>query len=569
MNFSFKIFGAPHIFDLYQGNENDINYFQTFDNGNKENEKLTIHRMASGQVSYSYLRYNFISGGGRSGSFFGMAIVFNAEYCADVENLYKLFDSVYKTILQNKSLIEDIKGNPSAQAKYLVETFKEAENEVKRVENVVIKNLHNAFSEDVYPLDSSFKQGKSNLTIKLNSGKGNSAFLAALREHAWVSISPEYKDDEINLSLETIAMLDNKITKEQKNIANISINALKGKDVQKEIEVAYKWIKNEKTLIQSYLKLQPELSSIYGRIDDIHTQLNDLKIALEGKIGLPKQISNANPKKKQIISINKTESNRDGNSKRVIVNKKRIKLILGIAGVFGLILLLYFLYPKENVNPYEGDYAKPTTRHEEVNNSELLNNSNDIIDSLLSLAMKEYEKEYDKEIDKYFKIKTILEQTKKYDYNPDVIIEDYRQKTIKYYQNLIQKAVAIENKKKYAEYIIQIDPNNALALEIFNKQDLLPVESKIAADSDTNTIAKTSRTDCLISHKYDTSDLKGQWTTSELLKKAAKSLNAGSYQVVIDACNAILEFQKQKPDCATKEQLNKANSLLRQANSLK
>ena len=64
MNFVFKIFGAPHTFDLYQGSRDEIGYFQIFDNGSKENMKLTIHRMENGKVSYSYLRYNFISGGG-------------------------------------------------------------------------------------------------------------------------------------------------------------------------------------------------------------------------------------------------------------------------------------------------------------------------------------------------------------------------------------------------------------------------------------------------------------------------------------------------------------------------
>ena len=70
-NVVFKIFGAPNTFDLYQGSEGEISYFQNFDNGGKENVKLTVHRMASGKVSYSYLRYNFLSSGGRSNSFFG------------------------------------------------------------------------------------------------------------------------------------------------------------------------------------------------------------------------------------------------------------------------------------------------------------------------------------------------------------------------------------------------------------------------------------------------------------------------------------------------------------------
>ena len=193
MNFVFKIFGAPYGFDLYQVTESEQNYFQTLDDGSKEKSKLTIRRMANGRVLYSYLRYKFITSGGRGNSFFGMSIMFNKEYCADVENLYKLFEAVYQTILQNKILFEEIEGSADAQAKYLVSKFSEAESEVKRIENVVSKNLVKAFADDIRPLDASFKQDVNlDKVMLLNNEAGNATFLSALKDFPLISISSAF-----------------------------------------------------------------------------------------------------------------------------------------------------------------------------------------------------------------------------------------------------------------------------------------------------------------------------------------------------------------------------------------
>jgi len=312
MNFIFKIFGAPYGFELYQGTESELNYFRTFDNGNRENVKLTIHHMASGQVSYSYLRYNFKTSGGRDNSFFGMSVVFTGEYCADTESLYNLFDTVYKTILQNKILFEEVKGNPNTQAKYFIRNFAEAETEVKRIENIICKNIENEFADDIrpLPLDNSFKQGNSNLIVKLNDKKGNATFLKALHECSWVSISPEYKDEVLELSPETIADLDETIEEVQKNIADISIDALKGANVSKDIEIAWKQIKNGTDTIQPYLKIQPELQERNNKIITIQKQLSDLSNLI------PKNSGNSITPKPEEEVVTTGEKNDDNSKKK-------------------------------------------------------------------------------------------------------------------------------------------------------------------------------------------------------------------------------------------------------------
>jgi hypothetical protein len=213
MEFRFYIYGSPEIFDLYAGNTGDITYFQTYYDGSKENTKLTIHRRVNGQVTYSYLRYNMISGSGRSGAFFGMSIVFTDIFIYDIKKIYRLFETVYNDrILKNRILLEEIQGNPEIQAKYLIRKFEEQDLEVRNIENIITKNIKNYFSidienkssGDIRSLDSSFKQGKPNLIRKLNINKDNDYIINTLRDYSWISISSEYPETVDEISQEMI-----------------------------------------------------------------------------------------------------------------------------------------------------------------------------------------------------------------------------------------------------------------------------------------------------------------------------------------------------------------------------
>lgn len=291
-NFVFKIFGAPYTFNLYQGNEGEIGYFQNFDNGGKENVKLTIHRMASGKVSYSYLRYNFISSGGRPNSFFGMSVLFDKEYCKDIKKIFELFNVVYNSvILKNGILLTEIKNDPTVQAKYLVSTFTEADGEVKNIEKNIINNLKNHFAKDILPIDSSF--GESNSMVKLNDEMDNAQFVKALRKCSWVHISPEYsKNAEPIPNPEFSKNIEDTIVEAQEQIPIISVDALKGMHIQKEannylgktnesLEKILTWLRTEYKLQKgadpnSYLQKQPELKKSYDQLLAIQKLLKDL-----------------------------------------------------------------------------------------------------------------------------------------------------------------------------------------------------------------------------------------------------------------------------------------------------
>ncbi|MDR2684520.1 MAG: hypothetical protein LBB53_03960 [Prevotellaceae bacterium] len=286
MNFIFKIFGAPHIFDLYQGSENEINYFQSFDAGS-ENVKLTVHRMTGGQVSYSYLRYNILSSSGRTGAFFGMSVVFrNGEYCADMESLYNLFDTVYKTILQNRILLEEVKGSSEVQAKFLVQKFSDAESEVKRVEGIVCNNLQTNYANDILLIDNAFKNATSGLK-RLNINAGNTIFISALRQSMWVSISPEYKEDEVDtLSPDDIFELKKSVKETRVELTEISNALLKGEPIPPYLNInkLSETLNNSNKTIHKYLKVQlKELEKIRVETDSVIEQYHSVATGIRNR----------------------------------------------------------------------------------------------------------------------------------------------------------------------------------------------------------------------------------------------------------------------------------------------
>lgn len=187
-DFFVKIYGAPFTFDLYKGTEQESNYFQTFDNGGNEPVKMTIHRLANGWVSYNYLRYGFVTSSGRTGSFFGMSVVFNKIYCSDFKNMYELFEGVYAAVAK-ESILFDIpeQGKP----KYKIHTFAEAEKVMQWIEKVIGDNLRGGLANDLRPAQFPASNAEG-MEARLNPKEGNPAIAEALKKYSVVSVSNLY-----------------------------------------------------------------------------------------------------------------------------------------------------------------------------------------------------------------------------------------------------------------------------------------------------------------------------------------------------------------------------------------
>jgi hypothetical protein len=548
-NFVFKIFGAPHTFDLYQGSGSEIGYFQTFDNGSKENTKLVIHRMSSVKVSYSYLRYNFLSGGGRENSWFGMSVVFEGEYCRDITKIYELFDWVYNNIIIKKgNLISLVKNNPKVQAKYLVRTFAEAADEVMNIENNIINNLKDNFSTDIVPLDNSFSQESTGL-INMSSQKDNSVFVNALRKYSWLSISPDYKEvEEVFLSPEEIAEVDYVIANEPAKISKISIDILKGKLVQTDIDNSDKRIKAGIKIILPFLKKQPELQFKDQKLYAIQKQLDDLITAASEVVGSAEStVSQSIMEAVDTTSKNTTPPKGSVRRFKDLYNKKKPSLY-GIVGVIVFVVLILVIIIPFGSNPKDATtntMSQPiSAKSAEDKNEELIDEgyaalSNKNFDAAIKkfaqadspdLANNAKQKAIQDLNEKAAQAKTpqeaikFLEQTRKYGNKPDTFIAEFQKK--------IDDAAKLEQKRK----------DDA---------------AKKAADEKEKADNKKSEkeSDCLFGPTKKTAD-------QYLIDIENQDIKAGRYASAVSCCDLIINSA-----CTTQAQKDKAKRLKRSAQS--
>jgi len=456
-NIPVYIFGSPHGFDLYNGNPNDINYFQTYDDGSKETSKLTANRRSDGQIVYSYLCYkNMITSGGRGAAFFGMSVKFN-EICTDFTNLYKLFEQVYKTILQEGVLLRQAGNQPV----FSVSVFKDAEKENNRIIAILQKNIKNEFADDFIKLDNSFKWDKDKLdkVIMLNNKYENENILKAFKDYPTVSISLEYKDPTIseNITEKQLNQLriDRKNLDERYKIFNDNLQNDEYK-VTAAIPEINGLLENYNSLLKiplKYLKSQndhPFLKNCYEHFTNIITTLKNYKDLIQ-------------PAGDVMIS---NSGNSDKNHGKNIKKRKRwwkrfsnkYSTFIAVAGVLVIIMIsvLFFEHKIDNMS-FGGSSSEPTPVPAPINEDsiDLVTQGNDALNkNEFDIAVEKYTESGNMDLVNDAKSKAVA-------YNLDKSTDTDDPKEILKY---------LEIAYKYPDYAKKINPNIEKDIDEVKKQ---------------------------------------------------------------------------------------------------
>lgn len=138
---------------------------------------------------YTYVRpQNVVAQGGRTGSYFGMSLKIEGQYCTDVYSLFQLFDKIYEEKIVG-SIIERT-GNAE---KYLVASFSDAETTLKAIAQLADNQVRNNFASDFEDIDATFTKQNATISVYCNLDDVNSeAFFNTTRVYGKVFVSPEY-----------------------------------------------------------------------------------------------------------------------------------------------------------------------------------------------------------------------------------------------------------------------------------------------------------------------------------------------------------------------------------------
>ena len=309
----FYIFGVPDGFDMLDGTSAETTYFLKFYNGSTENTKYSIHRDAKGNFTYTYLKYNLSSGKSRTGSFFGMSLIFPNAYTSRPLGLYELFDWVYHTYIlidekkekkgNDVGFIRPVKGNKDIQAMYEITRFEDKRDYIRHyIEGVLLGNINDRkFKDNFYLTDSSFGNEHPNLVAQEPMETiSDEKLLANLRLFNRVAVSPDWKPqskDSDTDSRETdisagptvtlapeyiVSLLD--YTKRYQNYIIDSLNDIASADMAEvhavydevaarlhEVKTTFSADKRIPQIIRDYTTLTEQLQNLIQKIEECPT----------------------------------------------------------------------------------------------------------------------------------------------------------------------------------------------------------------------------------------------------------------------------------------------------------
>ena len=296
--------GVPQGHDVFGGGGDK--YFESF-YGISESFKgaktvfvVEVRKDASGFCSYySYIRpQNVVAYSGRSGSYFGMSLKVDSQYCTDVYSLFQLFDKIYE-----EKIIGSILQQSGNTEQYRIASFVDADHQLKTIAQLADNQIKAYFENDFEEIDSSFTKQYAAASVYYNLEDVNSeAFFNSTRVYGKVFISPEYASkDSVISSLSSSEKKHQAIKVDyEKQIAdlqkeNAQIPDLKGQlskiqtdyenlvKQSQEIQITAKSLKSSNSALEQKLKeTQQELEQIkkatnIGQVADrLEPSLNEL-----------------------------------------------------------------------------------------------------------------------------------------------------------------------------------------------------------------------------------------------------------------------------------------------------
>lgn len=260
----FVFHGVPQGFDVW-GTSGD-SYYESFYNildtfKNAQSAFVVEIRKDSTKFCsyYSYIRpQNVIAEGGRSGSYFGMSLKVEENYCTDVHSLFNLFDTIYTQKISRRLL-----SNNENSERYLIANFKDVEGELTEISKLAISQIVANFEGDFEVIDSTFTKQNASKSVYYNINDVNcETFFNATKIYGKVYVSPVYTSKD--------AIIASLLSSDQK------YQEIK-REYEDQIDVLKKDSKQIPGLQQKLITISNDLSTVKSENQRLSAELNSLK----------------------------------------------------------------------------------------------------------------------------------------------------------------------------------------------------------------------------------------------------------------------------------------------------
>lgn len=301
---------------------------------------------------YSLIRpQNILAASGRPGSYFGMSIRVEGNYCTDVYSLFNLFELSYNQFIAKKILV---KNGESEQ--YAIESFESKSDIFSELSKYILSQIQTHLSSEFEEIDNSFTKKNAQITDYYHPDDVNSeAFFNATKVDGRVIISSDYptKDSVIkNLrirekQLQDAKKNDDELIKTLQN-ENDSLKPYKQKYSGQLKELEEGKIEEQK-LRTSLNEATKELSSLRHRVGSLTSQLDQLKNASNIRQianNLEKSMSEMLPILRNFAPEARPNSTFNNDYEDKGSNKKGLSTTIIVIIVILIILLCLFFFGK-------------------------------------------------------------------------------------------------------------------------------------------------------------------------------------------------------------------------------
>ncbi len=265
----------------------DAKYYEGFYNGidafSKTKNLFVVEVLRNGgsfSAFYSLIKaYQVTALNGRSGSYFGMTLRVDGEYCTQVHSLCNLFEQVF-----SQKIVGQVLESVGDGYKYKVAQFSDCDKLLSDVKQVLEKKISAFFSNDFEEFDESFTKDQASVHKFFNIDDTDSeAFLNSTRKYGKILISPEYpsKDSQINSFDSKLASIKKELETERDSKARAEEAAVALKKKVMTLESQLEAAKNTSDVRAVANRLEKPMAELLALLRNAQGTTADLDMARE------------------------------------------------------------------------------------------------------------------------------------------------------------------------------------------------------------------------------------------------------------------------------------------------
>ena len=261
---------------------------------------VEARKNGNGRTSYyTFLRCHNVSAfDGRQGSYFGMTLAVDGQYCTDVNSLFHLFEQVF-----SQKMVGRILTKTGESERFSIEQLSSEDYFLKEMSDLVVKQIGSIIPNEFEDMDETFTKTQASRNVYWNIRDIDcEAFVDATKQYGKVLVSADYssKDAQID-SFKASGRKASDLQKEHEEV----ILKMRGENVSlQETVTSLKNILSEKEqesmdAMQRIASLKADVTRLKNEKNQLVERMNDIRRSAD----VDKIVSRLEPPLMELLNV--------------------------------------------------------------------------------------------------------------------------------------------------------------------------------------------------------------------------------------------------------------------------